>query len=169
MLAAAEDLNPVPALFDPMFDTALLLVLLATAAVATAVASCCAAAAAAAAADTAVCATDNVSRSRSWLRLIMLRACAVLAPLTSLLLALELAEVVVLLAVVELDDVERAGAETTGATTLGCDEGAVLTLVVVGDVTGSVTTEVEAVVGVEATDGSTAAVTGGNSLFNASI
>ena len=64
LLAAVIDLNPVLVLFA-LLETALLLVLLATAEVATVTASCCAAVAAAAAADTADCATDNVSRSRS--------------------------------------------------------------------------------------------------------
>ena len=87
----------------------------------------------------------------------MLMACDVLAPLFSLVLAVEV-ELVVL-----LDAVLGAGAETTAATTLGCDEGAVL-VVAAGDATGSVIV----VVAVVAATGSVTVIAGGNSLFNAS-
>jgi hypothetical protein len=92
----------------------------------------------------------------------MLMACDVLAPLFSLVLAAEV-ELVVL-----LDAVLGAGAETTAATTLGCDEGAVLDAVLgAGGATGSVIVVV-AVVVVAAT-GSVTVIAGGNNLFNASM
>ena len=86
-----------------------------------------------------------------------------MAPLFSLLVE-ELAAAAVLL--LELEVATGAGAETTGATTLGCVEGAVLPLV-------AGATTISAIVEVAATDDAVAtgsiATGGGSSFFNASI